>query len=84
MVGLGETAAEIGELFRVLRDRGVDVLTIGQYLQPDGRSLPVSRYYTPGGIRRSEGIGPGPWFHRGGVRTVRPELLSCRAAVPRR
>jgi len=48
MVGLGETAREIEALFAVLRERGVDVLTIGQYLQPDGRSLPVSRYYTPG------------------------------------
>jgi len=48
MVGLGETAAEIEALFARLRDRGVDVLTIGQYLQPDTRSLPVSRYYTPG------------------------------------
>ena len=48
MVGLGETETEIEALFTMLRDRGVDVLTIGQYLQPDGRSLPVSRYYSPG------------------------------------
>lgn len=48
MVGLGETAAEIEALFAIVRDRGVDVLTIGQYLQPDVRSLPVSRYYSPG------------------------------------
>jgi lipoic acid synthetase len=47
MVGLGETAAEIAELLQALRERGVDVLTIGQYLQPDGRSLAVSRYYSP-------------------------------------
>jgi len=47
MVGLGETGAEIEELFLALRQRGVDLLTIGQYLQPDGRSLEVSRYYTP-------------------------------------
>jgi len=48
MVGLGETAAEIEALFAKVRDSGVDVLTIGQYLQPDSRSLPVSRYYSPG------------------------------------
>jgi len=48
MVGLGETTAEIEALFAMLRDRGVDVLTIGQYLQPNVRSLPVSRYYSPG------------------------------------
>ncbi|HEX7502583.1 MAG TPA: lipoyl synthase, partial [Acidobacteriota bacterium] len=47
MVGLGETAAAVGDLFLALRARGVDVLTIGQYLQPDGRSLAVSRYYSP-------------------------------------
>jgi lipoyl synthase len=47
MVGLGETVAEIEKLFSVLRDRGVDALTMGQYLQPDSRSLPVSRYYSP-------------------------------------
>ena len=48
MVGLGEKGSEIEELFSILRNRGVDVLTLGQYLQPDGRSLPVSRYYSPG------------------------------------
>jgi lipoic acid synthetase len=48
MVGLGEDGDEIMELLRVLRGSGVDVLTIGQYLQPDARSLPVSRYVEPG------------------------------------
>jgi len=47
MVGLGETSAEIEALFKMLRDRGVDILTIGQYLQPDSRSLEVKRYYFP-------------------------------------
>jgi lipoic acid synthetase len=47
MVGLGETVAEIEELFSILRKRGVDVLTMGQYLQPDDRSHPVTRYYSP-------------------------------------
>jgi lipoic acid synthetase len=47
MLGLGETEAEIEELFSILRNRGVDVLTMGQYLQPDSRSLPVSRFYSP-------------------------------------
>ncbi|MCX6557553.1 MAG: lipoyl synthase, partial [Candidatus Aminicenantes bacterium] len=48
MVGLGETVAEIEALFSILRNSGVDVLTMGQYLQPDSRSLPVKRYYSPG------------------------------------
>lgn len=47
MVGLGESLDEIRELFRELRRRGTDLLTIGQYLQPDARSLPVQRYYSP-------------------------------------
>lgn len=47
MVGLGESHNELRELFRVLRRSGVEALTIGQYLQPERRSLPVSRYYTP-------------------------------------
>ncbi len=51
MVGLGESEAELRELFTILRTRGADVLTIGQYLQPNGRSLPVSRYYSPGEFR---------------------------------
>ena len=62
MVGLGETVAEVGELFRDLRRRGVDMLTIGQYLQPDGRSLPVSRYYSPEEFAALKDDGPGPWF----------------------
>jgi lipoic acid synthetase len=48
MVGLGEDGDEIVELLRVLRGSGVDMLTIGQYLQPDARSLPVNRYVEPG------------------------------------
>jgi len=49
MVGLGETAGEVQELFRDLRrgGNGADALTIGQYLQPGSRNLPVSRYYSP-------------------------------------
>ncbi len=47
MVGLGETHAEILDLLTVLRERDVDLLTIGQYLQPDRRSLAVERYVPP-------------------------------------
>ena len=48
MVGLGETAAEVEELLRDLRERGsTDVATIGQYLQPTRRNLPVMSYVTP-------------------------------------
>ena len=47
MVGLGETDAEILEVMRDLRTHGVDMITIGQYLQPSAHHLPVTRYVEP-------------------------------------
>jgi len=47
MVGLGETHEELVEAFGVLREHGVEVLTVGQYLRPTGRHLPVVRYWHP-------------------------------------
>jgi lipoic acid synthetase len=47
MVGLGETGDEIRQAMRDLRFVGCDIVTIGQYLQPDRRCLPVERYVTP-------------------------------------
>jgi lipoic acid synthetase len=48
MLGLGETYDEILDTLADLRDRGVDYLTLGQYLQPDTqRLLPVVRYLEP-------------------------------------
>lgn len=47
MVGLGETDEEVLEVMRDLRAHGVDMLTIGQYLQPGPHHLPVARYVTP-------------------------------------
>jgi lipoyl synthase len=46
MVGLGETIAELVEAFRDLGSRGVDILTIGQYLRPSRDHLPIARFYT--------------------------------------
>jgi lipoic acid synthetase len=46
MVGLGETIEEIRETMHLLRGWDVDVLTIGQYLQPSRHHLPIERYYT--------------------------------------
>ncbi len=45
MVGLGETYQEVQATMRDLRDWGVDILTIGQYLQPSRKHLPIQRYY---------------------------------------
>jgi lipoic acid synthetase len=47
MVGLGETDEEIVAVMRDLRTHGVDMLTIGQYLQPSPHHLPVERYVHP-------------------------------------
>ena len=47
MVGLGETVEEVLEVMRDLRDLDVDILTIGQYLQPTKEHAPIARYYTP-------------------------------------
>lgn len=48
MAGLGETLPELLETMRQLRAAGVDVMTIGQYLQPHEKRLPIERYVTPG------------------------------------
>ncbi len=47
MVGLGETREELGAAFRALREVDCDVLTIGQYLRPSPKHLPLERYYHP-------------------------------------
>ena len=47
MVGLGETNGEIFETLGDLYDSGVEIITIGQYLQPSEEHLPVEKYYTP-------------------------------------
>jgi lipoic acid synthetase len=47
MLGLGETTEEVFETLADLRSIGCDLLTLGQYLQPSPRHLPVERYVTP-------------------------------------
>jgi lipoyl synthase len=47
MIGLGETKEEIIELMDDLRDADVDIMTIGQYLQPTKSHLKIKKYWTP-------------------------------------
>lgn len=47
MLGLGETTEQLKETFRDLRRVGVDVLTLGQYLRPSSKHLPVVEFVTP-------------------------------------
>lgn len=47
MLGLGETEEEIVEVLEQTRELGVAIITLGQYLQPSKKHLPVARYVTP-------------------------------------
>ncbi|WP_297449404.1 lipoyl synthase [Ferrovum sp.] len=47
MLGLGETLDEVREVLRDLRAHGVEMLTLGQYLQPSVHHLPVTHYWAP-------------------------------------
>ena len=51
MVGLGESSEELIEVFTDLAGRGVDILTVGQYLRPSRDHLPIARFYTPDEFR---------------------------------
>lgn len=57
MLGLGETDDEIMQTMDDLRDQRVDILTLGQYLQPTKNHLPVQRYVTPEGFNLLREIG---------------------------
>lgn len=54
MVGLGETDDELKEVFRDLRLHNVDMLTLGQYLQPSIHHAPVTRYMEPEKFKEME------------------------------
>jgi lipoic acid synthetase len=57
MVGLGETKEQIINLMEDLYKNNVEILTIGQYLQPSKNHLPVYRYYSEEEFREFEEIG---------------------------
>lgn len=57
MVGLGETTDEVVQVLKDLREVGCDIVTIGQYLQPTKKHLPVARYVTPEEFAELERIG---------------------------
>jgi len=67
MVGLGETDDEILAVMRDLRAHDVDMLTIGQYLQPSPHHLPVERYVHPDQFRRFEEHALGMGFKHAAV-----------------
>ena len=57
MLGLGETEEEVIQTMKDLREIGLDVITIGQYLQPTKKHLPVKEFITPTQFKRYEEIG---------------------------
>jgi lipoic acid synthetase len=57
MLGLGETSDQIEETLNDLRAHDVDMVTIGQYLQPTAHHHPVLRYWTPDEFKAIEEIG---------------------------
>jgi lipoic acid synthetase len=61
MLGVGEELDEIRASMRHLRDADCDVLTLGQYLRPSVRHIPVIRYVTPGEFEelKAEGLAMG-------------------------
>jgi lipoic acid synthetase len=66
IVGLGERNDEVVETMRDLRDAGVDVVTIGQYLQPSPKHAPIDRWVHPDEFRalreQGEALGFGSVF----------------------
>jgi lipoic acid synthetase len=70
MVGLGETQAELVQTMKDLRAVGCDLLTIGQYLRPSEKQVPVEKFYPPAEFARLahiakelgfEGVASGPF-----------------------
>ncbi|NQV52441.1 MAG: lipoyl synthase [Flavobacteriales bacterium] len=59
MVGLGETEEEVVQTLQDLYNQGVSVVTIGQYLQPSKKHLPVSEWVTPEQFDRYKELGEG-------------------------
>jgi lipoic acid synthetase len=62
ILGMGETEAEVLGALADLRGVGVDIVTLGQYLQPSSRHLPVARWWTPDEFARVKEAGDGLGF----------------------
>jgi lipoic acid synthetase len=57
MLGLGEEKNEVIETLHELAEANVDIVTLGQYLQPTKKHLPVKRFVTPDEFKEYEKIG---------------------------
>lgn len=83
MLGLGEETDEVLETMRDLKENGCDVITIGQYLQPTKKHLPVERFVTPEEFRffRDEGYKMGLDYVESGP-MVRSSYHSEKQVIP--
>jgi lipoyl synthase len=83
MLGLGETEDEVLEVAHALRETGVDIFTMGQYLAPTGNHHPVRRYYTPEEFgelgRKARALG---FHHVESAPLVRSSYMAHRALSP--
>ncbi len=59
MLGLGETDAQVHQTMRAVREAGVDIMAMGQYLRPTAEHLPVQRYVSPPEFARFRDFGLG-------------------------
>ena len=82
MLGLGETDAEIRGTMIDLRSRGVDLLTLGQYLQPTRHHLPVARWVRPDEFDQYREWALAEGFRRGCFGAVGAIQLSGRSVGP--
>ena len=57
MLGLGETEDEVIQTLKDLRAVDLDIVTIGQYLQPSKKHLPVKQFITPDQFKKYETLG---------------------------
>ena len=82
MVGLGETHDEMVDAFGQLREHDVQVLTVGQYLRPSERHLPVVRYWHPDEFKALEQAAYAPRLRARRRRPARALELPRRRARP--
>jgi lipoic acid synthetase len=82
MLGLGEDMDQVKECLRHLREHDVDMITIGQYLQPTPHHHPVMRYWTPEEFKELEAFGYGLGFsHVASGPMVRSSYHADRSAA---
>ena len=83
MLGLGETEDEVMAVAADLREAGVDIFTMGQYLAPTGNHHPVRRYYTPSEFAElGQGARALGFHHVESAPLVRSSYMAHRAVSP--